>query len=96
MLIIVETFRQDGEQSGSQIRVRPVTGQGFSPKMRVECSKAMRTAHPVGQLFLLEVTRKSKEDGPDFLYSYYGDSWTPVTRREAEAFITSTFRKRRK
>jgi hypothetical protein len=87
MQIIVETFRASGENSGSNIRVRPLPGQGFSPAMRVECSKAMRSAFPIGQLFCVWVSVKSKEGGPDFLYSYHGDPWSPITPTAAATFI---------
>lgn len=87
MQIIVETFRASGENSGSSIRVRPLPGQGFSPAMRVECSKAMRTAFPIGQLFCIWVSVKSKEGGPDFLYSYHGDPWSPISQAAAVSFI---------
>jgi hypothetical protein len=79
MQIIVETFRAVKENSGSSIRVRPLPGQGFASGMRVECSKAMRTAFPIGQLFSIRVSVISKEGGPDFLYSYYGDPWSPIS-----------------
>jgi hypothetical protein len=94
MYIIVETFRADGEKSGSPIRVRPVKGQGFSVDMRVECSREMRTAFPVGQLFRIYVKVTSRLDSPDFLYSSYRDPWNPVSKSEAEEFIKKNFRDR--
>jgi hypothetical protein len=51
----------------------------------------MRTAYPLGQLFRLWVTLKSREGGPFFLYSYHGDPWCPVSRQEAQRFIEMTF-----
>jgi hypothetical protein len=95
MDIIVESFLNPGEPSDASRRVRPLPGQGFSTEMRVECSKAMRFAYPVGQLFRLTVQLKSREGGPDFLYSYHGDEWRPVTRSEASAFIAASFGKPR-
>lgn len=93
MLVIVETFYAENEKSGSPIRVRPLAGQGFSTEMRVECSKAMRTAYPVGQKFSLYAKVTSRLDGPDFLYSSYRDEWSPVTDEEAKKFIKEVFRK---
>ena len=51
MEIIVETFRAPGEKSHSPVRVRPLPNQGLSTDISVECSKQMRNAFPVGQLF---------------------------------------------
>lgn len=92
MQIIVQTFCAPGEKSRSPIRVKPFPGQGYSPDMRVECSKQMRTAFPVGQLFCIYVKVISRLDSPDFLYSSYRDAWNPVTKDEAEAFIAKNFR----
>lgn len=91
MYVIVETFNAGGEKSRSPIRVRPLSGQGFSSDMRVECSREMRTAFPVGQLFLIFVKLTSRLDSPDFLYSSYRDPWNPVTKSEAEEFIKKNF-----
>ena len=91
MLVIVETFYAGNEKSGSPIRVRPLAGQGFSTEMRVECSKAMRTAYPIVQKFSLHARVTSRLDGPDFLYSSYRDEWSPVTDEEAKKFIKEIF-----
>ena len=93
MLLIVETFLAGNEKSGPPIRVRPLAGQGFSTEMRVECSKTMRTAYPVGQKFSLYAKVTSRLDGPDFLYSSYRDEWNPVTDQEAKKFIQEIFKK---
>jgi hypothetical protein len=93
MQIIVETFYAPGEKSRSPIRVRPLAGQGFTTDMRVECSKEMRTAFPVGQLFCIYAKLISRLDSPDFLYSSYRDNWNPVSKDEAQAFIKKNFSK---
>lgn len=94
MQIIVQTFYAPGEKSRSPIRVRPLPGQGFRTDMRVECSKEMRTAFPIGQLFCIYVKLTSRLDSPDFLYSSYRDPWNPVTKPEAEDFIKKNFTNR--
>ena len=94
MKIIVESFYAHGENSSSSVRVRPLAGQGFSTKMRVECSKAMRSAFPVGQKFCIYVQVKKMLGGPDHLYSSYRDSWNPVNDHEALEFIAKTFGKK--
>jgi hypothetical protein len=95
MYVIVETFNAGGEKSRSPIRVRPLPDQGFSSDMRVECSREMRTAFPVGQLFCIWVKVTSRLDSPDFLYSSYRDPWNPVTKSEAEDFIKKNFTNRK-
>ena len=92
MLVIVETFKAGGEKSGSPIRVRPLPDQGLSTDMRVECSKAMRTAYPVGQKFSIYARVIQRLDGPDFLYSNYRDEWNPISDEEAKKFIESQYR----
>jgi hypothetical protein len=94
MQIIVQTFYAPGEKSRSPIRVRPLPGQGFSSDMRVECSREMRTAYPVGQLFCIYVKVTCRLDSPDFLYSSYRDPWNPVKKPEAEDFIKKNFTNR--
>jgi len=83
MFIVVETFVNVGESSVSERRVRPVIGQPFSMNLRVECSKGMRYAHPLGQKFLLDVHSKQKEDGSPFLYSNYRAEWRPISDEDA-------------
>jgi hypothetical protein len=90
--IIVESFYAHGENSSSSVRVRPLAGQGFSTEMRVECSKAMRSAFPIGQKFCIYVQLKKMLNGPDHLYSSYRDPWNPVDDQEAAKFIATTFR----
>jgi hypothetical protein len=87
MRMIVESFFAPGEKTISPIRVRPAAGQKYSPNMRVECSRAMRVAFPVGQMFCIYVTLKSRLGSQDFLYSSYRYPWNPVTKEEAATFI---------
>jgi hypothetical protein len=91
MEIIVETFRAPGEKSHSPVRVRPLPNQGLSTDIRVECSKQMRNAFPVGQLFRLNVKIVSRLGSSDFLYSNYRESWQPVTKEHADSFIRKMF-----
>ena len=37
-----------------RIRVRPLEGQGLPTKIVIECSKAIREAHPIGTKFEAE------------------------------------------
>lgn len=72
---IVETFLPYGEQSTSEIRVRPVAGQGLSKKMRVKCGKPFRARYAIGTRFRMWAMVSDREGGTPFLYSPYG--WMP-------------------
>ena len=93
MIYIVEAFKADDEKSRSPIRVRPVAGQGLSTTMRVECSKSMRTAYPIGQKFCINARITQRLGSPDFLYSNYRDEWNPISDEEAQKFINEVFKK---
>lgn len=86
MQIIVETFHNRGEPSSSEVRVRPLVGQ-FEETYRVWCSKAMRRAWPVGELFRVWVSRVDQPDGESYLRIGLNDPWEPVSLSEAERFI---------
>lgn len=73
--VIVETFRQQGEPSDANLRVRPVSGQGLPVQMRVECSRDMRTKYPVGTKFRIKAKITNKEGGQEFLYSHYNSKF---------------------
>lgn len=87
MQIVVETFLNRGEPSSASRRVRVVAGQGFDIAVRVECSKAMRHAYPLGQKFLLDVKWKAPRSATACLYSNNRDEWHPLTDAEAAAII---------
>ena len=49
--IVVESFHPHGEASRNSVRVRPIPSEGFSPDVRVQCSRKMRYSHSVGTKF---------------------------------------------
>lgn len=67
--IVVETYRQVGEASRSEIRARPLPGQGVPEHIHVECSKRMRDSYPPGTKFRIRACLKQKFAGPQFLYT---------------------------
>jgi len=67
MFVIVETFLNPGEPSDAHYRVRPVEGQPFPATMRVQCSRAMRHAFPLGSRFRLPVQLVENKTGGKFL-----------------------------
>lgn len=92
MQIVAETFLNQGEPSTATRRVRPVAGQGYSSGLRIECSKAMRIAFPLGQKFLLDVQWKYFGTGAECLYANYRDKWHPLTDRQARQVLQSSVR----
>lgn len=70
MQVVIETFLNPGEPSSKRIRARPVAGQkGYSTRVRVSCSTAMRNKYPVGSRFLLEVRWIEPKVGSRYLYA---------------------------
>lgn len=88
--VVVETFKNRGEASGSSVRARPVSGQGLDSGMKVECSSKMRKGYPVGTKFLLQAKVTSREDGPSFLYAHYNSPYQVLSDAEATQFIDGT------
>lgn len=75
---IVETFLNPGEPSSADYRVRPVSGQAFPITMRVQCSRAMRRAHPLGTKFRLPVMLVENKAGTKFLREVGSGPWEVV------------------
>jgi hypothetical protein len=71
--IIIETYVGPSRGDHRRIRARPVEGQFYPATMNVECSRGMRTQHPVGTKFRIYAKETDKEGGPSFLYTHH--SW---------------------
>ena len=82
MFGIVETFLNPGEPSDAQFRVRPVEGQVFPSSMRVQCSRAMRSAFPLGSKFRLPVELVENKTGGTFLREVGKETWVQVIDSE--------------
>jgi hypothetical protein len=78
MFVIVETFLNPGEPSDAQYRVRPIAGQTFPTSMRVQCSRAMRKAFPLGSRFRLPVELVENKTGGQFLREIGKETWVRV------------------
>lgn len=78
MFVIVETFLNPGEASSADFRVRPVSGQRFPVTMRVQCSRAMRRAYPLGTKFRLPVTIVTNAAGTQFLREVGSAPWEVI------------------
>lgn len=75
MYVIVETFLNPGEPSDARFRVRPIAGQAFKTSMRVQCSRAMRKAFPLGSKFRLPVELVENKTGSQFLREVGKETW---------------------
>ena len=78
MFVVVETFLNPGEPSDAQFRVRPICGQPFPTTMRVQCSRAMRQAFPLGSKFRLPVELVENKTGGKFLREVGKEPWERV------------------
>ena len=71
--IVIETYHGPARGGHGSVRARPVPGQFYPTSMAVECSKEMRTKHPVGTRFLIHAKESSREGSDPFLYTHF--SW---------------------
>jgi hypothetical protein len=67
--IVVETYHEVKSGKSTHVHVRPVEGQPYPTTLDVECSRAMRNAHPIGTRFRIWVKLTDLEGGGEFLYS---------------------------
>lgn len=89
---VIETYENRGEPSSKKIRARPLSGQGVSPSLNVECSVAMREAYPPGTLFKVDCKVTDRE-GTSFLYRHFMWPYEVVTQEQARQFIEGAFAK---
>ncbi|WP_193090142.1 hypothetical protein [Advenella sp. FME57] len=54
-----------------KVHIRPVVGGKYSTLLHVECSKKLSADYPVGTRFKIRATLTDREDGGQYLYSYY-------------------------
>jgi hypothetical protein len=78
MFVVVETFLNPGEPSDAMYRVRPAAGESFPSSMRVQCSRAMRHAFPLGTKFRFEVELVENNTGGKFLREVGKEPWVRV------------------
>jgi hypothetical protein len=86
--VAIETFRNPGEPSNKTLRARPLSGQGFEPSMRVECSSKMRDSHPAGTVFIIEAKIVEREGGGGFLYTHFNWPYEVVNREAVLRLIS--------
>ena len=76
MFVTVETFLNCGENSNAIYRVRPVEDQIFPSTMRIQCSRSMRTAFPLGTRFRLPVEVVTPSEQTQFLREIGRGDWS--------------------
>lgn len=83
-------------EEGGRIVVRAVTGQAFSPEMRVECSRQLRdtTVYPLGTCFLVLAKMTDRMGGEPYLYVFHGDPVKVLEPAQLEAFLNDRRRLR--
>ena len=72
-IVIVETYYARKSGVSTTVHARPIAGQPFPQDMDVECSRAMRTQHPIGTRFRIRAKETNREGGKPFLYTHF--SW---------------------
>lgn len=87
--IAIQTYRNSGEASSKSIRARPLPAQGIATTMKVECSAEMRTAHPIGTVFIVKAKIISRGGGSPFVYTSWQWPYTITTLKEAQSQIDS-------
>lgn len=85
---LFETYKQVGEASSSRIRVRPLAGQGLDGNMKVRCSKALRSEHPIGTIFRLKAKVTSREGGTPFLHAPHTWPYEVITPKRARTCLS--------
>jgi hypothetical protein len=69
--IVVESYRESGSGLHGGVHIRPIPAEGFSPGIRVECAKQLSRDYPVGTKFRIQAKLTDRENGGEFLYSYF-------------------------
>lgn len=70
--IVVESYRP-ASTSGRHgaIHVRPISGQGYSTDLQVECSRALVRNYPVGTRFRIKAKLTDHKGQTEYFYSHY-------------------------
>lgn len=83
---VIETFRAYGEASRSEVRARPLAGQGVSTRLRVHCSKEMRHSQVVGTRFVLMLKMMDRGGGP-YLHAHHNATFRLATEGEIQRLL---------
>ena len=71
--IIVESFKPKSTAGRhGAVHIRAVAGQGFSQDLFVECNKSLSRDYDPGTRFRICAKLSQREDGAEYIYSYFG------------------------
>ncbi len=70
--VLVESFiPKSTSGKHGKVHIRPVAGHKYPPTLHVEYSKKLSKDYPVGTKFILTAKLTDREDGGEYLYSYF-------------------------
>ena len=82
-LVEVKSYRPTSTSGlHGKVHIRPCDDQGYPVSMHVECSKKLSKDYPVGTRFRIRAKLTDREDGGEFLYSYYGWNYEVLEKPE--------------
>ena len=67
--VVIETYKAVKSGKSSNVHARPVEGQRYPTTLDVECSRKMRSDHPVGTKFRVWAKLTDREGGGEYLYT---------------------------
>lgn len=78
--VLVESFiPKSTSGKHGKVHIRPVAGHKYPPTLHVECSKKLSEDYPIGTKFILTAKLTDREDGGEYLYSYFGWKYEVVS-----------------
>lgn len=70
--VLVESFRPPSTSGlHGEVHIRPLSGQGLSEALHVECSKRLSRDYPVGTRFEISAKLTDREGSGEYLYSFH-------------------------
>jgi hypothetical protein len=70
--VVVESYRESGSGLHGDVHIRPVLSENLPTGIRVECAKSLSRDFPIGTKFRIKAKLTDREEGGEFLYSYFG------------------------
>ena len=83
--VVVESYRESYSGLHGDIHIRPAAGQRFPQTLRVECSKRLSRDYEPGTHFVIRAKLTDREEGGEFLYSYFGWPFRVVSRPDGNS-----------
>ena len=78
--VLVESFiSKNTSGKHGKIHIRPVAGYKYPSTLHVECSTKLSKDYPIGTKFILTAKLTDREEGGEYLYSYFGWKYEVVS-----------------